>query len=293
MNFIALYFYIMPRAVLKLKYYSDCPVNNATYHHKLPSGLAVRLAKTLPFSRLKVSFTYREYYNLDMSTMLRYFRKNWIPLTVIISLVLLVSIMIQVIKEESCPTYIPWYQCAAKQIFNYFRDWSVVLSATVTLLLAMAAFGAIAENRRIRLEDIDLSSIKHSLEEILRWCEEAHASLTTTNIYEVQGEQRQMIMKLSMISARTPRIREYSEWLGDELPVLVGNAIKSLHLFTEVLKNDVDRILTDSDEDPSSSFIDSRDKLRESLEGVLSNASVRRAGADSSVALKDIYSGFK
>lgn len=37
-------------------------------------------------------------------------------------------------------------------LFNFLSDWAVVLSATVTLVLAIAAFWAITENRRMRDE---------------------------------------------------------------------------------------------------------------------------------------------
>lgn len=232
-------------------------------------------------------------YNAGMSAIFIYFRKNWFPVTAAISAVLILTITIQILKEEACPVYMPWYQCIANHIFKYFSNWGIVLSATVTLLLAIAAFGTIAENRRIRLEDMELASNRRSLDEIRIWAEEAYADLINPGLEDLQTEQKKMIQKLAPIAARSLIVRECAEWLGGDLVERINDALKSMQSFIDVLNEDVNKIIAFGDEWPTKAYNDSKEQFRESLGTVIHVASIQRVLLDSETIGKDLYRGFK
>jgi len=186
----------------------------------------------------------------------------------------------------------PWYQCIANSIFKYFNDWAIVLSATVTLLLAIAAFGAIAENRRIRLEDMELASKRCSLDEIRSWAEEAYAALINPGLEDLQTELKKMIQKLAPIAARTLIVRECAEWLGGTLSEHVDDAIKSMHPFIDTLNEDVNKIIAIGDEWPTKAYIDSKEQFRKYLGIVIHVASIQLVSLDSETMYKDLYRGF-
>lgn len=228
-----------------------------------------------------------------MSAIYIYFKNNWIPVTVAISAVLIITITVQTLKEEACPVYMPWYQCIANHIFKYFNDWAIALSATVTLLLAIAAFGAIAENRRIRLEDMELAANRRSLDEIRSWAEEAYATIVTPGLEDLQTEQKKMIQRLAPLAARTLIVRECAEWLGGSLAEHVDDAVKSMQSFVDVLNEDVYKIIAFGDEWPTKAYNDSKEQFRKHLDIVIQVASVQRVSLESETMYKDLYRGFK
>lgn len=67
-------------------------------------------------------------------------------------LVIFIAVLLQVFKENSffADTV---FESLALIVFKFFNDWATVLSATVTLMLVMAAFWAIMDNRHGRIVD--------------------------------------------------------------------------------------------------------------------------------------------
>jgi len=69
----------------------------------------------------------------------KWFPKHWLPtLIALVITVICFAALVQIFKETNC---------IANWLFNFLNDWALVLSASVTLLLATAAFWAIRESR--------------------------------------------------------------------------------------------------------------------------------------------------
>jgi hypothetical protein len=60
-----------------------------------------------------------------------------------------------------------------ESIITFFDDWSVALSAGAAVILALAAFWSIRENRRIRSEERTLNFRLRLLDEVRDWTREA------------------------------------------------------------------------------------------------------------------------
>lgn len=79
------------------------------------------------------------------------FGKYWhVILISVIILLLAFTVLVQNTKDTND---------LAKWTFDFLDDWATVLSAAVTLMLAIAAFWAIAENRRIQAESDKIASL--------------------------------------------------------------------------------------------------------------------------------------
>lgn len=91
--------------------------------------------------------------------MINWFLKHWkvvIPISIVI---IIITIWISLTSEH-------WRSAL---ILKYFDSWSIALSAAMMFLLALAAFWAIVENRRIRVEEKERESKRRRLEEVQRW----------------------------------------------------------------------------------------------------------------------------
>jgi len=169
--------------------------------------------------------------------------------------------------------------CLSKFILKYFSSWSVALGAAAAIILALAAFESIMENRRIRTEDRKRESElrlfdenRHSLEEICNWAENGIAALTPTGVSSSLDFMK-MRNTLSIIAAKNISIMDDarslpSDKLGRELIKIVDKAASDLNEFTGLLNGKKKSIAIEEPEYPSK-----RDSLKKSFETVIEVAS--------------------
>lgn len=91
-------------------------------------------------------------------------RRSWLPVTIGLVIILGFAIWVQSSKETN------WF---AKWVFDLLTQWAIVLSAAVTLMLAMAAFLNISDARHFRY----VESITKSLDETRSWALDAKRAL--------------------------------------------------------------------------------------------------------------------
>ena len=89
-------------------------------------------------------------YNASMRAIWAFLRRFWLPITIGAVIILGFAIWVQFFKETNC---------FAKWVFVFLSQWATVLSATVTLLLAFAAFWVISETRHFRYLDEETNTI--------------------------------------------------------------------------------------------------------------------------------------
>lgn len=109
------------------------------------------------------------------------------------------AILIQILKEFGIPP--------AQQIFDFFSQWAIVLSAGATFLLALTAFWAIIDNRYGRI----LDRKERQLTEIIEWaidlgkCSFEHEFQPVTDIsaeYFLRVSRVNTLARLNTVRAR-------------------------------------------------------------------------------------------
>ena len=96
------------------------------------------------------------------------FGKYWPVIPICIALILCAAVLVQIFKLSN------W---VANWLFNFVNDWAIILSASITLLLAVAALWAISETRRIRSEDRKLEVKRHALLMVRKWVQKCQELL--------------------------------------------------------------------------------------------------------------------
>ena len=203
-------------------------------------------------------------------------RKHWKLALGVILLVICLTLWITATSEH-------WL---SKFILKYFSSWSVALSAAAAIILAVAAFESIMENRRIRAEDRKRESelrlfdeSRRSLEEICNWAEKGTATLTpagassSLDIMDMQDELRTIAAK--NISVMDDARSLPNDKLGQELIKKVDKAAFELQEFITFLNSKKQSAAMEPEYAPK------RDSLKKSFENVIEVASKLK------VALKD------
>lgn len=116
---------------------------------------------------------------------------------------------------------------------DYFRDWSVALSAGVTLVLAYIAFTSIIENRRMREEDKELAFKRRSLDGILTWAQEIRKQCLMprpTELYEYELAQG-----LQTTSIQNRWVVMTAGIFGEDFQAKVDKAAKDLSAYIQAL----------------------------------------------------------
>lgn len=108
---------------------------------------------------------------------INWLRQHWKLTLVVVFLITCLTLWITATSDH-------WL---SKFILKYFDSWSVALGAAAAVILAVAAFESIMENRRIRAADRKretelrlLDENRRSLEEICNWAEKGIAALTSS-----------------------------------------------------------------------------------------------------------------
>jgi len=162
-------------------------------------------------------------------------RRFWIPVTILIIVVLGFAICIQ-LNKETC-RFAGW-------VFDFLQQWVIVLSAAVTLLLALAAFWSISDTRHFRY----VESITESLDEVRSWAVDTKRALYLPKWGHQEASEYRLRDNLEHIAARSVFIRRDAERLvkflqkaeativGCELTRTVNDAATHLDQFIRDLR---------------------------------------------------------
>lgn len=131
-------------------------------------------------------------------------RRFWLPITLGILIILGSAIWVQLSKESN------WF---AKWVFDFLAQWAIVLSAAVTLMLAMAAFWNISDARHFRY----MESIAKSLDETRSWALDAKRVLFLPWWERQLALEANLREKLEHIAARSVFVKSDAERLVDSL----------------------------------------------------------------------------
>lgn len=195
-------------------------------------------------------------------------RKHWKLTLGVILLVICLTLWITATSDH-------WL---SKFILKYFNSWSIALSAAATIILAVAAFESIMENRRIRAEERKRESElrlfdenRRSLEEICNWAEKGIAALTSAGASS-SLDIMDMQDTLPTIAAKNISIMDDarslpSDKLGKELIKKVDNAAFDLQEFISFLNSKKQSAAKEPEYAPK------RDYLKKSFENVIEVAS--------------------
>jgi hypothetical protein len=151
-------------------------------------------------------------------------KANWWLKYIVLTIVIVVALAV-------------WAQCArstedpnlfAKWIYDFLNDWAITIGAAVTLLLAIAAFLAILDNRRGRR----LDRRERLLNEIIDWAEN---SLAIINKYPTVYFEKleDLLVSANVLKAKRHDIIIKTNSFNQNLKTLVNNAIKELTDFVE------------------------------------------------------------
>ena len=166
----------------------------------------------------------------------------------------------------------------SKFILKYFNSWSIALSAVATIILAVAAFESIMENRRIRAEERKrefelrlFDENRRSLEEIRDWAEKGIAALTSAGASSSM-DIMEMQDTLPTIAAKNISIMDDarnlpSDKFGKELIKKVDKAAFNLQEFISLLNSKKQSAAMEPE------YASKRDCLKKSFEKVIEVAS--------------------
>lgn len=151
--------------------------------------------------------------------------RRWI--VIVIVAIIAVAILISATRSHPVPKF----------ILDLFNDWSVALSAAAAIILAIIAFSAIMENRRIREEDRVLRHKLEALDEISDWTYKTLA--LTFSIYIPNEQERQKVRALFPIqSLAGASILAAAGLFGEEMVKKVSATEEPLHRFEEAMFNE-------------------------------------------------------
>ena len=159
--------------------------------------------------------------------MKNFFSKHWF-FTAVACFVIIVftSVLILIFKE---------FNSVATLVFNFLNDWAIPLSASVTLLLAIAAFWNIRESRISRIQE----SRRLALERMRFWAEDSIAVLTKPlPRKQFQSVCAGLVLDLHPIHTKCLGILADAEQLGSDLHEEVSAIFLSLSKFLIRLKTE-------------------------------------------------------
>lgn len=143
-------------------------------------------------------------YNASMRALWVFVKRFWLPLTIGIVIIIGFAIWVQFSKETNC---------FAKWVFDFLTQWAIVLSAAVTLMLALAAFWNISDIRHFRY----VESITKSLDEIRSWALDAKRALFLPSWDHQWASQYNLRENLEHIATRSVFVKSDAERLVNSL----------------------------------------------------------------------------
>ncbi len=130
----------------------------------------------------------------------------------------------------------------SKTILLFFDDWSIVLSALTTVILAAVAFWSIRESRLIREEDKLHNLHRFALDKVYSWVKrisdlgfEMHTPLNTHEIYD-------LIQELASLRFQLFEIKQYANVFEEYFGNLFNSTEEALQKYTDTLGDKLDEI---------------------------------------------------
>ena len=123
----------------------------------------------------------------------------------------------------------------AGSVSRYFSDWSIVISAFVTLTLALAAFWAISDNRHSRFVEFR----KRSLDEIRDWAIGCLESALSLHLGVEKVEQ--VKLQLDLLNIRGVAVETDAVEIDNNLGEKIAEVLKTVESHLEKIKNGGDR----------------------------------------------------
>lgn len=142
-------------------------------------------------------------------------KRFWLPITIGVVIILGFAIWVQFSKGTNC---------FAEWVFDFLTQWAIVLSATVTLMLAIAAFWNVSDTRHFRY----VESISKSLDEIRSWALDANRALFLPWWDRQWALQYNLREKLEHIAARSVFVKSDTERLVNSLTKDEATTVGSL-----------------------------------------------------------------
>jgi len=198
----------------------------------------------------------------------------WIKYTLIaFAIFVILAIIVQITKDSDTPNRF------ALGAFNFFNDWALVLSASVTFLLAVAAFFAILDNRNARI----LGKRERLLNEIIEWASDITGCNMTVNpesVAQIAGSQMereyhhailcdfanrlQAIRGKSLYARSITSTKTFKQY--ENLNIAVGNLIKKLETYIKSILGCTDVLYRSGGSSDLRKAIDKSSDLRVDLE---------------------------
>ncbi len=167
---------------------------------------------------------------------LEYWKAYWYIRTAITFVIIILSlgILVQILKEIPCLAGTIWYT-SATAIYDFFNDWSLVLSAGVTLMLAVAAIWAVMDNRYGRR----LDRMQRLQDDVINWAFEVRKTLFVPCFERQTVIQADMREKLDALAAKRSIIEAKAAELSvhAELTEKVGEVANHLEQFINNLEH--------------------------------------------------------
>ncbi len=195
--------------------------------------------------------------------------RNWLgkywPFVLAGAIALFLAIFVQFFRkaERFADTVL---QTVSNEIFVFLSDWAIVLSASITLLLVIAAFLSIIENRRLREEERDLDFKKRMLDDIMNWVKDVRQRVSEPRIL---GRESVSELKESL---HVPGLEgewsvEKAKAFGEGFADLVGKANQNAFELYGILQE-----IEKGNEVSWDSVVEPTDVLISSLQSVLESA---------------------
>ncbi len=144
----------------------------------------------------------------------------------------------------------------SKTILLFFNDWSIVLSALTTVILAAVAFWSIRESRLIRKEDKLHDLHRFALDKVYSWIErvsdlglEMHNPRNTNEIYD-------LIKELDSLRFQLFEIKQYANVFEEHFGNLFNSAEEAFKKYRDILDKKLDEIQKLSKPEQDAIFLD-------------------------------------
>lgn len=153
------------------------------------------------------------------------FGKYWWLIPVAIVTILALAMVVQHTKDTSD---------IAKWVFVFLDEWSMVLSASATLLLAFTAFWAIMDNRRVRTAD----RREKLLNDIQNWAESGIVAIAPASLQiETNKILNELDLNLRPVAAKTLSVLIDTEKIGGDLQTKVLIVSKRLNAIGRAIQD--------------------------------------------------------
>lgn len=163
--------------------------------------------------------------------MRNWFRKYRPPLligSIVLLGVLSFAVLVQSFKSTNC---------LAAWIFNFMNDWAIILYASVTFLLAIAAFWGIREGLRERVEERH----REALERMRNWSEQVFEVVTRpTRQPNLKLRKKELNALITSVGPKAIGILHDAERLGGDINLYVKFANLIIFKFTARLGDEGD-----------------------------------------------------